>query len=103
MKRPPDSIVEFTQRMGSEEIQQLSDWTQHLESERNELKARVETLERATKAAAELYDKMSIETNPLACAATYGPDYIPPSHEEWDEMCIEVRQMLREALEEDSS
>ena len=44
-ERPPDSIIKFYQRMGSEEIQQLSDWAQYLERENTALKESVEKLQ----------------------------------------------------------
>jgi len=52
----------------------------------------------ACKTGLELYDELAVETNPLACAARHGPDYEPPSWQEWNEMCLEVRGILQAAI-----
>jgi len=67
----------------------------------NELAAQVlatPDLLAACKTGLELYDELAVETNPLACAARHGPDYEPPSWQEWNEMCLEVRGILQAAI-----
>lgn len=72
-----------------------------LTKERNTLRAENKQLWEACRAAADLYDKMAIDTDRLGCAAKYGPDYSPPTRDEWNKMCLEVRSMLQEATQQE--
>ena len=64
----------------------------------NKLQRDRRDLLKACQAAARFYDRLAIETSPLDCAVAHGPDYRPPSDDEWHKMCLELRGELNTAI-----
>jgi len=61
-------------------------------------KAEADRMREAIKDAAKLYDELAIMTDPLGSAVKYGPDFEPPTEEEWRESILEMRKALDDAL-----